>query len=129
MRETLDEPQADGLGDDDHHDWNRARCLLHCQRRRRRRSDDHVNLEPHQLFSTSRITLVLPLGPAVLNDKVLTFDPTEAAKGLLELKVGLVTEERCQKYLLRSGRAARSSVRLILLLYGITGIACLASPC
>jgi len=73
MRQVLHKPGADRIADCDHHKRNGRRVLLHRQRRRRARRDDHVHFGRNQLGNQRREAVVLSLGPEIFDCNVAAF--------------------------------------------------------
>ena len=77
-------PSRTGLVRAHSDDGDRFRGVLGCQGCRRWRRRDDVHLEPDQLVREVAQPIVLPLRISVIDDDVLTLDPSVLAQPLPE---------------------------------------------
>jgi hypothetical protein len=84
MREARDESQVDGVADADHHDGNGPRDGPCCNGGRCRDRYHDVRLEPDQLRGEGRKPFEAALRVAIVDDKILAFEPPVFAQRLPE---------------------------------------------
>ena len=73
MRQVLHKTGTDRIADRDHHNRNVCRVLLHRQRCRRARRDNHVHFGRNQLGNQRREAVVLSVGPEIFDRNVAAF--------------------------------------------------------
>ena len=75
-----DQPTPDGIANNEHDNRNRLGCVPGCQRRGRGIRSDDINLQANQLRCEVGEPIEVSLGPAPLDDDVVSVNIAELAQ-------------------------------------------------
>src|SRR5437660_12800968 len=84
MRQSCDEPFANGIATEGHNDWYRTGCLLNRSHRGRRRRDNQVDFEPHELRGEIEKSVEFAIRVPEYDHNVLPFEVSDVSESLAQ---------------------------------------------